>query len=315
VIEVSGLTKRYGETVAVDQLNFEVRAGEVVGFLGPNGAGKTTTLRILTGFLAPTSGVVKIGGHDVTEAPLLARELLGYLPETCPLYPELRVEEYLAFRAQLKHVPRSKRRSAVSDAMQLAGISDRRGSLIGQLSKGLKQRVGLADALVSDPPLLILDEPSSGLDPNQIREVRKLLLDLKERHTVVLSTHILKEVEMVCDRAIVLSRGRVVAEGSLEDLRRLRRQARAELVLDTPSREDLAMILADVCRVLERSTRAGFEYLDVELLDPEAGLAPALERLVGKGVRVREARLAHTSLEEVFVELTQDDAPDPADVE
>lgn len=315
MIEVSGLTKTYGDTVAVDHLSFDVRAGEVVGFLGPNGAGKTTTLRILTGFLAPTSGVVKIKGHDVVEAPLVAREHLGYLPETCPLYPELRVEEYLAFRAQLKHVPRGKRRSAVVDAMQLAGIYDRRGSLIGQLSKGLKQRVGLADALVSDPPLLILDEPSTGLDPNQIREVRKLLIDLKERHTVVFSTHILKEVEMVCDRAIVLSRGKVVAEGSLEDLRRLRQQARAEIVLDGPPNEDLATLLDDVCRVLERNTRGSFEYVEVELHDPKAGLAPALERLVSKGVRVREARLAHTSLEEVFAELTQDDAQEPDDVE
>ncbi len=219
MIEVSQLTKTYGSRTAVQGLDFRVGKGEVVGFLGPNGAGKTTTLRIIAGFLGPTSGRVRVAGFDVVDEPLRARAQLGYMPETSPSYPELRVIEYLRFRAELKGVQRAKRQAAVERALSLASLGDRAGSVIGHLSKGYRQRLGLADALVADPPLLILDEPTSGLDPNQIREVRRVIRDLAEQHTVLLSTHILAEVEASCDRAIVIHRGRRVAEGTLDELR------------------------------------------------------------------------------------------------
>jgi ABC-2 type transport system ATP-binding protein len=314
VIEVSELTKWYGSLLAVDRLSFTVHSGEVVGFLGPNGAGKSTTLRMLTGFLAPSSGRATVAGYDITTHPLEARQALGYLPETCPLYPELRVTEYLAFRAQLKHVPRRKQRQRVEQAMQLAGIYDRRGSLIGQLSKGLRQRVGLADAIVAEPPLLILDEPTAGLDPNQIREVRDLLRQLKEHHTVLLSTHILQEVEMVCDRAIVLAAGRVVGQGTLAELQSQQGQARAEVVFAASSADFNALPaeLGSVATLETASQSAGLVHWSLTLKQPNVGLAPVLGYLVKHDLQVREARLSSTRLEDVFARLTRKKEPGDA---
>src|SRR4051812_46923261 len=219
MIEVSQLTKDYGTVVAVRDVSFSVGKGEIVGFLGPNGAGKSTTLRVLAGFLGATSGHVSIAGHDIAAAPLAARRCIGYMPESAPLYPELRVSEYLLFRARLKDVPRSKQRVAIGGAMERAGVAHMAGTVIGHLSKGYRQRVALADALVANPPLLILDEPTAGLDPNQIREVRALVKELGSDRTVLLSTHILSEVEATCERALVIDRGRLVAEGTLSELR------------------------------------------------------------------------------------------------
>ena len=190
-IAVSHLVKRYGAELAVDDVSFEVGKGEVVGFLGPNGAGKSTTLRILAGFLGPTSGKVTVAGHDVVDEPLEARRSIGYMPEGVPLYPEMRVVEYLRFRAELKRVPRTARATWVDDAMRRAGVVDVAHRQIGHLSKGYRQRVGLADAIVAKPPIVVLDEPTAGLDPNQIRQARTLVRELGREHTVVLSTHIL----------------------------------------------------------------------------------------------------------------------------
>ncbi len=212
MISVQHLTKRYGSHVAVDDLSFEVGKGDVVGFLGPNGAGKSTTLRILAGFLGMTTGSVTIDGKDIEEESREAKERIGYMPEAVPLYPEMRVGEYLAFRADLKGVSRSNRSKRVGLAMEKANVADRAMTLIGNLSKGYRQRVGLADALVADPPLLILDEPTAGLDPNQIREVRDVIKGLGADHTVLLSTHILSEVESSCDRVIVIARGKLVVK-------------------------------------------------------------------------------------------------------
>jgi len=223
IIEVEGLTKDYGSVVAVRDVSFSVGRGEVVGFLGPNGAGKSTTLRILAGFLGATSGKVRVNGHDIAEDSLLARASLGYMPEAAPLYPELRVREYLEFRARLKRVPRAKQKASIERALERASLKDVAQTSVGHLSKGYRQRVGLADALVADPPLLILDEPTAGLDPNQVREVRALIKELASDHTVLLSTHILSEVEATCQRALVIDRGRLVAQGSLEELSRGRR--------------------------------------------------------------------------------------------
>ena len=242
MIEVEHLTKDYGTVVAVRDVSFSVGKGEVVGFLGPNGAGKSTTLRIIAAFLGMTAGRVRINGFDIVEQSLEARRCIGYMPEAAPLYTEMRVGEYLRFRASLKRVPRRERAAAVDRAMRLARVSEMVDTLILHLSKGYRQRVGLADALVSNPPLLILDEPTAGLDPNQIREVRKVVRELGESHTILLSTHILSEVETTCDRALVIDRGQLIAQGSIDELRALRRADSALLVLRDPKNREAALL-------------------------------------------------------------------------
>ena len=204
MIEVRQLTKKYGPHAALRDLTFDVGEGEVVGFLGPNGAGKSTTLRILAGFLGMSSGRVRVAGHDVIDEPLEARAAIGYMPEAVPLYPEMRVEEYLWFRGGLKGLGRSDRKKRLGYVLERCWLTDVRRQLIGTLSKGYRQRVGLADALIHDPPVLILDEPTAGLDPTQIRETRKLIRELGQQHTMLLSTHILSEVEMACDSVIII---------------------------------------------------------------------------------------------------------------
>src|SRR5271168_3870579 len=221
MIKVENLTKRYGGFAAINELNFEVEKGEIVGFLGPNGAGKSTTMKILTSFLPATSGRASIGGFDVFEQSIEARKRLGYLPENTPLYTDMRVGEYLRFRANLKGVAGRKVRQAVGDALELCSLKDVERKIIGSLSKGYRQRVGLADALVHDPELLILDEPTIGLDPNQIRAVRDLIKDLGQKHTILLSTHILSEVELTCARVLVINRGKIEASDTPANLTKL----------------------------------------------------------------------------------------------
>ncbi len=219
-IEVEGLSKRYGDHEAVRDLSFSVRAGEVVGFLGPNGAGKTTVMRILTGFLPATDGTARIAGHDVFSDPIAARRAIGYLPETPPLYPEMTPASYVEFVARLKDVPRAKRKEAVDRALERCGLNEVRRREIRQLSKGYRQRVGLAQAIVHDPQVLVLDEPTVGLDPIQIREIRSLIAELSSsgHQTVILSTHILPEVEAICQRVVLLGRGRKVLDQPLAEL-------------------------------------------------------------------------------------------------
>ncbi len=218
MIEVRDLGKRYGDTTALDGVSFQVARGEIVGFLGPNGAGKTTMLRILSTYLTPDEGTATVGGFDVARQPMEVRRRLGYLPEHPPLDLDHTVDEFLRFCAALRGVPRSRRKAAVDDVVERCGLSDVRGRLIGNLSKGFRQRVGLAQALVHRPEVLILDEPTVGLDPQQIREIRNLVAGLASEHTVLLSTHILPEVAMTCSRAVIIHRGRVVAAESLETL-------------------------------------------------------------------------------------------------
>jgi len=225
VIEARGLAKRYGDLVAVSDVSFTVQPGEVVGFLGPNGAGKTTTMRILTGFLPPTDGSAVIDGHDIFTDPLAARRAIGYLPETPPVYPEMSVDGYLGYVAKLKDVPRGQRKAAVDRAIERCGLADVRRRLIGALSKGYRQRVGLAQAIVHDPPVMIFDEPTVGLDPIQIREIRALICELASARdgrarTVILSTHILPEVEAICRRVIIMHRGRKALDAPIEELRK-----------------------------------------------------------------------------------------------
>jgi ABC-2 type transport system ATP-binding protein len=219
MIVVEKLTKYYGEYPAVRGVSFEVPRGRVVGFLGPNGAGKSTTMRILAGFLTATSGRASIAGFDVFRDPIEVRRRIGYMPENCPLYPELRVDEYLKFRAGLKGLNWGERRKRIDYVVERCWLSDVRRQLVGTLSKGFRQRVGLADALLADPPVLILDEPTAGLDPTQIRETRKLIRELGSEHTMLLSTHILSEVEMTCDTVVIIAQGQVAEHGTLAEVR------------------------------------------------------------------------------------------------
>jgi ABC-2 type transport system ATP-binding protein len=317
MIEAKHLTKRYGPTLAVDDVSFEVGKGEVVGFLGPNGAGKTTTLRILAGFLGMTSGAVSIDGHDIEKDSFEARKHIGYMPEAVPLYPEMRVVEYLRFRADLKRVRSKDRGAFVDDAMKKAHVDDVALRLIGKLSKGYRQRVGLADALVARPPILILDEPTAGLDPNQIREVRDVVKELGKDHTILLSTHILSEVEASCSRVLLIARGKLVAEGKTNDVRSLRRGASLEIVVRGDA--DAALRVVRGVQGVSKATSAG-ERDDTatvrcgwsKKLDA-AEIARATEDVVAKLVEakigVREVRGAGGSLEEVFAALTAESPP------
>jgi ABC-2 type transport system ATP-binding protein len=317
MIEVDHLSKSYGPVEAVTDVSFRVDRGEVVGFLGPNGAGKSTTLRILAGFLGASSGRVRIAGHDIAEEPLLARASIGYMPETSPLYPELRVVEYLRFRAELKLVARRARRAAVERALADARIEHVADVMIGHLSKGYRQRVGLADALVGSPPLLILDEPTAGLDPNQIREVRALIRRLGQDRTVLLSTHILPEVEATCTRALVIARGRLVAEGSIDEIRALRRTSglRVGVRDDAGAALAAARAVEGVAGASSDRARAPLATLALELdadADAVAVAEDVVAALVAAGVRVHEIAPTTPSLEQVFSELTGADAAEAA---
>jgi len=309
IIDVKNLTKRYPGRTAVSDISFRVAQGEIVGFLGPNGAGKTTTMRILAGFLPATGGDVKIGGRDVSRHSLEVRRHIGYLPESCPLYPEMRVSEYLRYRACLKGLPRRRRKERVPKVLEMCGLLDVKRRVIGHLSKGYRQRVGLADALVHDPDLLILDEPTIGLDPNQIREIRNLIRDLSGRHTILLSTHILPEVEATCERVLILHQGKIVAS-------------------DTP--ENLAGIVSGSIRVVTEIK--GLQSEIVETLSALPGVNNVSDRLEGAWVKLevsgklgtdlrqnifqtvvdnkwtlRELRTISTTLEDVFGALTTGD--------
>ncbi len=317
MIEVEGLTKDYGSVVAVRDVSFSVGRGEVVGFLGPNGAGKSTTLRIVAGFVGASSGRVRIAGHDIAEDSLAARSALGYMPEAAPLYPELRVREYLEFRARLKRVERSKVKASVERAIERARLGEERETTISHLSKGYRQRVGLADALVADPPLLILDEPTAGLDPNQVREVRALIQELSADHTVLLSTHILSEVEATCQRALVLDRGRLVAQGTLSELSQGRRSRLVTLLVRDAEGRAVSLLkrqagVASVELVTDAldATEGERARLRVALLS-DADRLLTCERLVRAlvmaGVEVSGAANEAATLEQVFAELTREE--------
>jgi ABC-2 type transport system ATP-binding protein len=230
MIAVENLVKYYGEYPAVRGVSFQVEKGRVVGFLGPNGAGKSTTMRILAGFLTASGGKASIAGKDVFKDPIAARRCIGYMPESCPLYPELRVREYLKFRGGLKGMGGGHLRKRIDFVTERCWLQDVKSQLIGTLSKGYRQRVGLADALLADPPVLILDEPTAGLDPTQIRETRKLIRELGREHTMLLCTHILSEVEMACDSAVIIYQGRVQEDGTLDSIRQKHKAANLEEV-------------------------------------------------------------------------------------
>jgi ABC-2 type transport system ATP-binding protein len=314
VISVSQLTKVYGQTVAVDRISFDVPEGQIVGFLGPNGAGKSTTLKILACYLPPTSGGATIAGFDIFHQSRQVRQKLGYLPENCPLYGEMKIEEYLDFRGQLRGMDRATRQQRIGYVIDRCWLKDVQRKTIAHLSKGYRQRVGLADALLHNPPVLILDEPTIGLDPAQIRETRKLIKELGGQHTVMLSTHILPEVEAVCDRAIVIAGGRIVAQGTPDELRASRRsQARVLVECRAPARE-LETALARVSGV-SRVEMLGIGGADNQYvtaaLKAKDGYdirEEAARTVIQHGWPLREVRLEHATLEEFFVQVTANQA-------
>jgi ABC-2 type transport system ATP-binding protein len=309
VIEVQGLTKRYGDRTAVDGVSFSVDRGEIVGFLGPNGAGKSTTLRMLTGFLAPSAGNIRIDGIDMLEKPIEARRRIGYMPEACPLYPEMRVVEYLRYRAELKGVAGRDVAKRVDVALGQASVTEVASRIIGQLSKGTRQRVGLADALVADPPLLVLDEPTAGLDPNQIRQVRDLIKSFAKTKTVLLSTHILPEVEASCERVVIIHKGKVVREGAPDELRAASGRERA-FVLRTKANGDAITAALDGMSGLRGTdvrADAGATRVIVRVADESDDVAETIFARVAKaGLSLRELTEAKgASLEDVFSLLTK----------
>lgn len=307
MIEVEQLTKRYGTILGVDRLSFSVGRGEIVGLLGPNGAGKTTTMRILTTFLQPTSGQARLAGHDILDRPLEVRRRIGYLPENPPLYNEMRVREFLVFRAKLRDVPRPKRKAAIARVMERCRLESVEDRILGQLSKGFRQRVGLAEAMVHDPDVLILDEPTAGLDPIQVREVRALIRELGDRHTILLSTHIMSEVEAVCGRVVLLAQGKLVIDDRLEAVK-----ADEAIVVEVRGAADQAKKTIEttpgVARVSRRD-RAGPES-DLHLFEvkgrDQGDLRERLaQRLVGAGLGLRRLELSRSTLEDRFVEAVQ----------
>jgi ABC-2 type transport system ATP-binding protein len=316
MISVKSLSKRYAGVLAVDNISFEIEKGQVVGFLGPNGAGKTTTMRILTCFQPPSAGTATVAGFDVMKDSLEVRRRIGYLPENVPLYPEMRVEEYLAFRARLKGVPPGLRKKRIDICVERCGLGPVRRRIVGQLSKGFRQRVGFAEAMVHDPPILILDEPTIGLDPNQIRTIRTLIQELGRDHTVILSTHILPEVEMVCDRVVIISRGRIVTQEATKNLARVFTSSnKVILEVRAPQAEveSAVMAMPGVRAVALKGVSDDGQVVTVRVeTDGPQDRREALHRLaVEKGWPLRGLSLEQVSLEEIFVQVTSQ-APPPA---
>ena len=311
MIEVQHLTKRYGPFTAVDDVSFKVEKGEILGFLGPNGAGKTTTMRVLTGYMPPTEGKAFVAGYDVIEQPIAAKRRTGYLPETPPLYPEMTVAEYLTFCARIKGVPRADRRSQVTTAMERTRVADMAKRHCSKLSKGYRQRVGLAQALLHNPDVLILDEPTAGLDPKQIIETRKLIKELAGDHTIILSTHILPEVSQTCQRVVIINKGRVVAVDTPDNLTAKLRGSEAMFVeIDAAGGNVHAALaaLTGVTKVTETPTRDGHAAFEVQSergRDVRRDIAAAVVR---QGWGLLELRPMRMSLEEIFLSLTTEDA-------
>ena len=312
MIKVEGLTKRYARTVAVDDISFEVEKGQIVGFLGPNGAGKTTTMRVLTCFLPPTAGTAQVAGFDVLEQPLEVKKRIGYLPETPPLYPDMEVGEYLTFVGRLKGLATSDVPKRVNEVCDRCAVTDVKTKLIGKLSKGYRQRVGLAQALLHNPDVLILDEPTSGLDPKQIIETRELIRSLAGDHTIILSTHILSEVEHSCERVVIINQGKLVAKDTVINLtNRLRGSEQVALEIQAANgnlnhadvRQRLEQV-AGVGRVVLKDTKDNHCAFEVESLQGRSIRAELARAVVTAGWDLNELRPVGFSLEDIFLQLT-----------
>jgi ABC-2 type transport system ATP-binding protein len=306
MIHVEGLTKRYGQSLAIDNISFHINKGEVVGLLGPNGAGKTTTMKILTCFISATAGRASINGHDTFDAPLQVKEQIGYLPESCPLYHDMDVGEYLAFSAEVRGIPSGKRKSAVERVISDCDLGKVNNKLIGHLSKGYRQRVGLAQALIHDPAVLILDEPTSGLDPNQIRDILSLINNLGQEKTVIHSTHILSEVETTSDRVLIINNGHIVAQGTP---RELMSRSSGTTVYVTLKGADAQVELSGASFVKKAEkisdARDGFIRLAVQGADQRDVALDVYKMAVEKNWLVSELKAETASLEDVFAKLTR----------
>ena len=315
MIEVQHLTKRYGRVTAVNDVSFRVERGEILGFLGPNGAGKTTTMRILTGYMPATEGKAIVAGFDVFDQPIEAKRRTGYLPETPPLYPDMSVFEYLDFVGKIKGVPSNERRARVQYVMDRTRIADMANRLCGKLSKGYKQRVGLAQALIHNPDVLILDEPTAGLDPKQIIETRELIKELAGNHTIILSTHILPEVAQTCQRVVIINKGQVVAIDTPDNLTARLRGSETMYVQVDASGADAAASLSrvpGVIRVVEADRRDGVIAYEVDSESGRDVRRDLARTVVSSGWGLLEMRPMRMSLEDVFLSLTTEEVPTPA---
>lgn len=306
MINVKHLTKRYVNIAAVDDISFNVGEGEIVGLLGPNGAGKTTTMRMITCFMPPTQGIATVAGYDIFNDSIQVRQQIGYLPENVPLYPDMRAIEYLMFRAKLKNIPRKERKRRIGFCLEMCGISDVQNQIIGTLSKGYRQRVGLADALIHNPKILILDEPTIGLDPNQIRQIRRVIKDLGEKHTILLSTHILPEVEMVCGRVIIINKGKIVAMDTPENLMKQLR-SNANVVLEIKGEgekiKDNLSSVNGVRSVVWKEKGDANEFI-VEAMEGKDLREDIFKCIVENNHILREMKRQTITLEEIFHQIT-----------
>jgi ABC-2 type transport system ATP-binding protein len=321
MITVTELTKRYARHTAVDHISFEVTKGQIVGFLGPNGAGKTTTMRVLTCFLPPTSGSATVAGFDVLEQPLEVKKRIGYLPEMPPLYPEMKTEEYLAFVGKLKGLAGAELGKRVDYVLERCAIADVRNKLLGKLSKGYRQRVGLAQAIIHNPEVLILDEPTAGLDPKQINDTRDLIKSLAGDHTIILSTHILSEVEQTCQQVIIINKGKLVATDSVNNLQNRARGAESLLVevagrngdLDSGAVQRRLERISGVIRVSFKDQRQSSSTFEVESRKGSFVRGDLARAVVESGWDLNELRPTAMSLEEIFLQLTGEPTPAPAE--
>jgi len=320
MIKVEGLTKRYARTTAVDNISFEVQKGQIVGFLGPNGAGKTTTMRCLTCFMPPTSGSASVAGFDVLEQPMEVKKRIGYLPEMPPLYPDMEVVEYLNFVGRLKGLSGNELTRRIGEVSERCAVTDVSKKLIAKLSKGYRQRVGLAQAIIHNPDVLILDEPTSGLDPKQINETRDLIRGLAGDHTIILSTHILPEVEQICERVIIIAKGKVVATDTVHNLTNRLRGVETVAVEVEPRTGalDAAVVqsrleqVSGVSRVILKDSRDGRHLFEAESLQGKAIRGDLARSIVESGWNLYELRPVALSLEEVFLSLTSTDTAVPS---
>lgn len=312
MIHVEGLTKDYGSRRAIDNLTFDAHKGEILGFLGPNGAGKTTTMRILCGYMPPTMGKAEVAGFDLIEQSLEVRKRVGYMPETVPLYPEMTVFDYLKFMADLRRVPDAEDR--VDELLEMLNLEDRADGYIGNLSKGMRQRVGLAQALVHNPDVLILDEPTIGLDPAQIIEVRNLIQNLGQEHTILLSTHILSEAQQVCDRVMIINKGKIVAEDTPEQLQ-MRLTGAQRFVLHVGGDADgIERVLEKVSGIVKVSTvNAG--HFEIETLPGQDPRSEVTRAVVNANYNLLEIRQVGISLEDIFLQLTREEPQPPETAE
>ena len=317
MITVKELTKRYAHTIAVDRISFEVPRGQIVGFLGPNGAGKTTTMRMLTCFLTPSAGAATVAGYDILEQPLEVKKRIGYLPETPPVYPEMRIDEYLSFVGQLKGLTGAELRTRVDYSCERCAIADVRNKIIGKLSKGYRQRVGLAQAIIHNPDVLILDEPTAGLDPKQINETRDLIKGLAGDHTIILSTHILPEVSQTCEQVIIINKGKIVATDSVSNLQNRASTGESVLIevagrngnLDPSAVRRKLEQVAGVIRVVAKVDGQNRAIFEVEGTKDRAIRGDLARAVVESGWDLNELRTAAMSLEEIFLQLTGEQPP------